>query len=51
MKDLTESPPVSRPEERDSERLSFNKVGFLAFITMVINCRDRAEITEERCDS
>jgi hypothetical protein len=29
---------VSRPEERDPERMCFSKVGFIAFIAMVINC-------------
>ena len=29
---------MSRPEERDPERMCFSKVGFIAFIAMVINC-------------
>ena len=29
---------MSRPEERDPERMSFSKVWFLVFIAMVINC-------------
>ena len=38
MSDLTGSPAVSRPEERDLERMRFIKVGCLTFIAMVINC-------------
>jgi hypothetical protein len=38
VSDLTWRPPISRTEKGNSEMMSFSKVGFLAFIAMVINC-------------
>jgi hypothetical protein len=41
---------VSRPEERDPERRSFSKVGFLEFIAMVINCTALMEWKSQKID-
>jgi hypothetical protein len=43
---LTRSLQLSRPEERETERMSFSKVGFLPVIAVVINCTDGADTTE-----
>ena len=41
---------MSRPEERGAKQMSFSKVGFLAFIAMVINCTALMEWKSQKID-